>query len=85
VTADRIVFVRWIDSNGPSGWHHDPVDNEPSRCRSIGWLLAESDEAITIASHLDGDPIKSRDGEFTIPRCSIVEMIDVELPKVDSK
>lgn len=66
----KAVQVDWVDSNGTNGWTRG-VCNKPTTCVSIGYLIAESKKAITVAGTItiESDPQKHSD--ITIPRCAI--------------
>lgn len=53
----QAVIVDWVDSAGMAGWHHrhDWAEHTVAKCRSIGWLLADTKEQITIALNHDRD------------------------------
>lgn len=45
-----ILLVEWIDSCGSSGWRPlADIQQEPSRCQTVGWLVSENKEALTLA------------------------------------
>jgi hypothetical protein len=70
--ADDIVLVVWEDSLGcPQGWQRFE-ECEPSTVtiRSVGWILRETEEAITLCPHIgkvDGEENQGQ-GIMTIPK-----------------
>lgn len=77
----RLVLIEWVDaSQAGSGWRATDVvagQNEPLRCRSVGWLLRRTKESTTVAAHVSGDGQEVREfvnGDITIPNCAIVRM-----------
>lgn len=91
----RPVYVEWMDSCAFEGWRspgrlaHDGEILPGTRCESFGFLVHETDEAITISSSIslmaeegpDGDCINSAADPMTIPRCAITLLEDVVFPK----
>lgn len=80
----KLVYVLWLDSQGSVGsWyfpHDEPVGNyERLKTHSVGWVLEDTEHFITIVPHYSGE---GRDlqirGELTIPRCAIVEIVEVK-------
>ena len=50
----KIVKVNWLDSNSNGGWHDitSAKHIRPSLCITIGYVIDEADDYITIASSL---------------------------------
>ena len=46
----RLVLVRWWDSSGMrGGWYDfDDLDHEPLHCETVGWLIHECEDCITV-------------------------------------
>ncbi len=70
----KVVHVEWIDSEADVGWEiadyrHDWI----SKCHSVGFLAAETENYIVIANSLDPDH-QEFNGRISIPTCSIIEM-----------
>lgn len=80
-----LVRVTWVDSYGPHGWCYlkDATEERVLTIESIGWLVQDTSERITIAAHVQvlgiagGNP--SVDGVITIPREAITAMQEWEL------
>ena len=66
--AETLVSVRWFDSHYVPGWTMEDIDPEPLVCDSVGWIIAETDEAIVLSSHKAHN---QRCGDMTIPKCAI--------------
>ena len=75
------VHVTWIDSSGgDTGW--EPVENLDDVhcniiiCESLGWVLKETDDALTIA-HNVSDGHSGAEAQFTmgmtIPKVAIIK------------
>lgn len=73
-----LYIVEWDDSGSSQGWGTIGRNrNEPLKCISTGWLIASSDKAVTLVSHLaaDGnDAPHIGHTEFTIPRAAVTSM-----------
>lgn len=79
--AFRMVSVVWLDSvslaDGP--WHPISSIGPADRCVSTGYLVKETETALTIAAHCHR---RSHDewnvaGDITIARAAVVSMIDL--------
>jgi len=71
----KIVHISWVDSCCAHGWL-DPVDvsPNPASCESVGFLVRETKEVVTVAMNrgLEG---ATAFGEYTtIPRACITKM-----------
>ncbi|WP_337746937.1 hypothetical protein [Victivallis vadensis] len=75
----KLFFVEWVDSCQGNGWQ--PVENSigtrAMRCFSIGWLIAESKDSLTLAPHVSekDHPTAFHQccGAMTIPKRAIVQ------------
>lgn len=68
----KAVLITWIDSkSGPPGWEYvnDLEPLEPIICRSIGFLVDETENHKTLVSTMGGDQCL---GRITIPNQSII-------------
>ena len=64
-------LIDWIDSCSRSGWHDDTT-NRASRCQSIGFVVAEDDQAVTLAlSRASEDGMAPWCDAITIPKTAI--------------
>lgn len=80
-----IVKVSWIDSNGRSRWHPKSEGSElrPSTCRTVGEVLSEGKDFLTVASSLSDtyeDYLELVDNVMSIPKSSI-KLIEVLEPR----
>ncbi len=67
----RITLIRWRDATYASGWHFkSEIPTGPALVESVGWLIAETDEAVTLALSVSTDAI----GHISvIPKSGIVD------------
>ena len=67
----KLLYVEWVDSMvAASGWS-DTEGTEaivPAKIRSVGWLLRETGDAITLIAHDGQDEVA---GFMVIPKCAI--------------
>ena len=73
-----IRLVHWLDSTGWNRWQdaadfvETEIPNDNMTCESIGWIIHEDDDSISIAgSRTAHDQI---DGVIRIPKAAIVDM-----------
>lgn len=70
----KIVKVKWIDSaGGINGWEYleELPPLKPATCNTIGYLLENNHEYITIASTISQTQVL---GRITIPKCAILKI-----------
>lgn len=77
----KLVLIEWIDSHAGRGWQDmDEIREacQPLYCRSVGWLISESNGCKTVVPHLSGDEqgklMSQGRGEITIPEQAIVKL-----------
>jgi len=68
-----LVLIRWTDSHYRPGWTTEEPSPEGLSCESVGWVVAESAEALTICGTLSADGAQ-RLGDFTIPKGAIQQV-----------
>lgn len=68
---NRLVLIEWFDSHYVPGWHTNAPEEKPLLCRSVGWIIHDGEEAKVIAPHVTDEDPPQRNGEMTIPVCSI--------------
>lgn len=78
-----LLYLEWIDSSsGNSGWQDAGSFKETDYtffCKSIGWLVNETDRFLVIVPHLAGDKVKEGFsfmqgcGDMAIPKVSIIK------------
>lgn len=79
----RLVLVEWEDSFGcSSSWENVEGGVTPSalRCRSVGWLVYDSDDCVVVVPHLTrphGDLRRQGCGDMAIPIRAVVRMTDL--------
>jgi hypothetical protein len=72
--TEPLVYVEWVDSSGHDGWapRNDLADHaRPSTCRTVGLVVLENDQALTIAQTLD-DTHGNFNAAMTIPKFAII-------------
>lgn len=73
----QLLLVEWVDSYGCSPVWEPIAEIKPEIChaRSVGWLVAENNECITIVPHVSETAVRPQGcGDMTIPRRSIVKI-----------
>lgn len=77
-----ITVVEWTDSASIRGGHWHSYDDAesltPDNCKSVGWILRETKEAITIVPH---SALHSIGGEMCIPKVAITKRWTLGEPK----
>jgi hypothetical protein len=78
----KLVLIEWVDSHEGRGWRSVPEIEKTAEllyCRSVGWLISEDKDCLTIASHLSGEKNEGIRiygcGDMCIPKCSIKKRI----------
>lgn len=69
----KLLLVEWYDSSHTHGWTRNEPPESALICRSVGWLISTSHDSLTIAPHLTLEDPPQRNGELTIPLCSIIK------------
>jgi hypothetical protein len=74
-----LLLIEWVDAHSGKGWQEleDMRErNGPLHCRSVGWLISQNQEYVTIAAHLSGERNENvvicGCGDLAIPRRCIV-------------
>ena len=73
-----MVLIEWIDSkSGSSEWEYieDMEPIIPAMCKSIGFLVDETDQYKTLAQTVSEEQLISR---ITIPCCAIKNIKEIE-------
>jgi len=71
-----IVLVEWLDSRHGEGWirlEEVQADLAPTRCESVGWLISQDNDSITLAGHCADNP-KQVCGDMTIPAKAVLSI-----------
>lgn len=79
----RLVMIKWVDSRQPtSSWQWlSKHEGTPVSCTTVGWLIKDSDEAMSICQSF-GD-IDASDGDIQtmgvtlIPTRAIIDIVDL--------
>ncbi len=72
----RLVIVRWQDHFNRSGWHDaDSPDLEPLIIETVGWVVGESDEMISLSPTITQNG--RTDFSESILKCAIEEVWEV--------
>lgn len=75
----QLVRLEWLDSEVSSGWS-DGADFETVKLRrvtSVGWVIAETDDALVLAAHIQLEKDGTLDvvsDAMTIPKVAIVNL-----------
>ena len=78
-----LVIIEWEDSMGCSAhWEDiDKLEPEPLLCRSVGWVVYESDKAIVLVPHLapkcNGMEYPQGCGDMTIPVSAVRNRVEI--------
>ena len=59
---DRIVLVEWEDTNGSHGWQLESELPGLAEIKSVGFVVAENDEAITLIESISEADAGNRPG-----------------------
>jgi hypothetical protein len=77
-----ITIIEWFDSCSIRGgtWHsHDDAEQlVPDRIKSVGWVLKETKEAVTMVPHTAEHSVG---GEMCIPKVAITKRWILAQPK----
>ena len=79
--ADRrgqLVKVIWWDTNGTSRWiGQDYLADvmRPARCESVGWVMADTKEHLSIVASYDGNDSVNDGNVF--PQSAIIEIVSL--------
>lgn len=83
----RLVLVEWVDSLGPGGTWAELTDLPPeiAICRSVGWLLHDTDACKVLVPHVIEAAPQARAkrqgaGDMTIPTAAIRRIVDLPDP-----
>ena len=71
-----LVVIEWLDTYCVPRWHSGEPEEEPLRCRSVGWLIHDGKKSKVIAASIadEGSNGFQRDTELTIPARAIVRL-----------
>ena len=81
----KLFFIEWVDSYDTEvTWEFIKNLNPPKRllCYSVGWILSENKDGITIAPHIsdvnDKKTLGACSGHITIPKVAIIKRIELK-------
>lgn len=74
-----LVLVEWKDHHADNNWvKSKDIELKPEYCLSVGWLVKEDDEAITVVSCIDPkDPINGAMGNtwYILKSCITMQKV----------
>lgn len=77
----KLLVIEWVDSHATNGWRPlDDIACEPLHCRSVGWLVGETDQMVVLVASISGE--KNGDitlfgcGEIAIPKSAITNRME---------
>ena len=75
----RAVLVEWRDSHAIAGWQElADIDAAPVRAWSMGWIVAETDDAIVLAPHLAEEGVPAQgNGMMVIPKGAVISTQEI--------
>lgn len=74
-------YIRWIDSSSLTDRVRHDVGEVPTNityCESVGWVVAETDDVVTLAGHRDEQSGQVA-GVMLIPVVSIAERYTIQV------
>lgn len=74
---NKIVLIEWVDSYSVyEQWDFlkDLKEPEIIKCKSVGFIIKETDESILIMPHISGDNEAGKGG-ICIPKLAIIKRI----------
>ena len=78
---EDMVLIEWVDSHSGRGWQNlDELKEkaEPLYCRSVGWLIKETEHVKVIVPHIAGEEngniMIQGCGDLIIPTKAIVKV-----------
>lgn len=76
MTPYRLVLIEWEDATQPiSEWiDADTVGDEPTVCRTVGWLIKKTGRTLVLAMGQTDDTLN---GVATIPTSAIRRMVEL--------
>ena len=71
----KLVRVVWLDAMAIAEWTRLGTATEPQRCESVGFLVAEANDHVTVAVTVSGDEFNAAQ---QIPRPMIESMVEIK-------
>lgn len=82
VLSFDLVLVEWMDSRRGEGWVRlDELAGTVMKCQSVGWVISQDKESLTLAGHLGKDPDQCC-GDLTIPQRAINSIRKLKVDKL---
>ena len=85
IVDKEIVLIEWVDSHSGRGWQDlEELESKakPLYCRSVGWLIKETEHCKIIVPHIsveeNGDVILQGCGDITIPAKAILKVTQLK-------
>jgi len=72
----KLEIIEWIDSMGvnPLWTHISDMENHVCKCKSVGYIVQETNEFIVIAPNIaDAENDPQVCGHMVIPKCAILK------------
>lgn len=75
----ELIYLEWVDAAANQGWHNlDSIRDDATvlLIQSVGWVIRETDQAITLAAHMHKDipengAVRQATDPLTIPKAAI--------------
>jgi hypothetical protein len=74
----RVIYIEWKDATGAQGWHAKEAELELAAIKSVGWLIRETKNAVSITTGIavaDGGYM----GIQSIPKACIIKRRYIKL------
>ena len=71
----KLVRVIWLDAMAIAEWTKVGAVVEPQRCESVGFLVQEANDHVTVACTVGGDEFNAAQ---QIPRPMIESMVEIK-------
>ena len=78
MTGYPLVYVEWMDSSSPDGWHDPDPKPTITSIKSVGWLTNDTEEAIILTGHRD-EQHNIHCADMTIPKVAITKFKTIRL------
>lgn len=62
----KLIYIEWMDAVSTDGWIKPDFELHPALCTSVGFLVRENKDYITICQGYSN--VDSLNGFFTIPK-----------------
>jgi hypothetical protein len=73
-TKHPLIAVQWLDSHYRPGWTTESAAESAVTCYSVGWLIRDGKESLTLAASITDESCPQRCGEMTIPRVAVIRI-----------